>query len=141
MSIQQNPFLQAVAQETNRTRTENGAVAYSTTANAVLDFFALGGAKRENPDEAVKLFKEAFKADKLLAVRTLFYIRDIRKGQGERDIFRSCLAWLYTNQRGYFQQVIKHIPEYGRWDDLITFYKDKNVVNMVRNQLKIDFTN
>ena len=54
-------------------------------------FFALAASMRENTQDAVKLFEKAFFEDKQTAIRILFWIRDIRGGQGEREIFRKCL--------------------------------------------------
>ena len=48
-----------------------------------------------------------------------FYIRDCRGGKGERDLGRRCFQWLFLNYPSYFTKVVKLIPEYGRWDDLI----------------------
>src|SRR4051794_33218096 len=74
--------------DTKNARTENGAVTHSTTTNAVLDFFALAGAKRNDIAGAKTLFRKAFQEDRQLAIRALFYLRDIRGGQGERTLFR-----------------------------------------------------
>lgn len=134
-------FLDRLTAETNKTTTENGAVAYKTTGSACLDFFALGGAKRNNPDAAVELFKKAFAEDKQTAVRTLFYIRDVRGGQGERQIFRRCLSWLYTGWPTVFQQVVKYCAEYGRWDDILPYCNVPTVQTLVTEQLRADNEN
>ena len=71
-----------------------GAVTNKSSFNHCLDFFALAASMRENPQDAVKLFEKAFFEDKQTAIRILFWIRDIRGGQGEREIFRKCLNHL-----------------------------------------------
>lgn len=131
-------FLDRLMAETSKTTTENGAVAYKTTGSACLDFFALGGAKRYQPDAAVGLFRKAFAEDKQTAIRTLFYIRDIRGGQGERQIFRKCLNWLFDFQSRYFEQVVDYCAEYGRWDDILEYVACPYVVKLVRQQLMED---
>ena len=78
----------------DRTTTENGAVTYSTSKNDNLDFFALAGAKRNCPEEAVELFKKAFYEDYDLALKNLFYLRDVRHGKGERKVFQECMKHL-----------------------------------------------
>lgn len=131
-------FLDRLTVETNTTTTENGAVAYSTTGSACLDFFALGGAKRNNPREAVELFKKAFAEDKQTAVRILFYIRDIRGGQGERRIFRECLDYLLYNHAWAFGRIVNFIPEYGRWDSILVYPDDPIVSSLIKTQLEVD---
>ena len=75
-------MLNAIKRELNKKVTENGAIAYSSTLNRVLDMFALGGAYRERSDEdIITLFEEALNEDKTLAMKCLFWIRDIRGGK------------------------------------------------------------
>lgn len=80
--IMNNTFIDSLKRETNFVETENGAVAHKTTLNAVYDMFALGGAYR-NRDEAdcILLFKKALEEDETLALKCLFYLRDIRGGK------------------------------------------------------------
>jgi hypothetical protein len=51
-----------------------------------------------------------------------FYIRDCRGGKGERYIGREALIWLFINHPSNFLKVLKFIPEYGRWDDVLQFF-------------------
>ena len=135
-----NSFLSALQQTTNYSRTENNAVAFCSTLDACLDFFALGGAKRGNQEQALRLFARAYADNKQTALRILFYLRDIRGGQGERQTFRTCLADLYQNDIAVFEKIIPFVPEYGRWDDLIAFVDNPQVVDLVKNQLDKDNT-
>lgn len=134
-------YLDSLRVATNKTYTENGAVTNISSLDSCLDFFALGASKRGRYDEAVELFEKALYTDKLTAIRTLFYIRDIRGGQGERETFRKCLSFLLDEKPELFDTVIKYIPEYGRWDDLVNLQNitnNKNVVNFVKNTLNED---
>lgn len=131
-------FFDHLTAKTNTTTTENGAKAYSTTGHFCLDFFALGAAKRSSPREALGLFQKAFHEDKQTAIRILFYIRDIRGGQGEREIFRTCFKWLAGNQYAAFLQVFSYVPEYGRWDDLLWWPENQLIATMVAKQLTSD---
>lgn len=101
------------------TRTENGALTLASSGTKVLDLFARGAAMRHSTEaEIEKLFSEAYKEDKILAVTLLFYIRDVLHGQGERRFFRVGLRWLANKNAKLVSLLLPIIPEYGRWDDL-----------------------
>ena len=109
-------FLDELEKNTSKSaRTENGAVAYKSTLDPVLDFFSRAGALRGKTPDAVKLFTKAYNSDPTYALRTLFYLRDIRGGQGERTLFREILDTLDDET---VAKVVKFIPEYGRWDEV-----------------------
>lgn len=120
-----NDFLKEMKKAQNYKLTENGAVAYSSTLNSVLDMFAFGGAYRNRTDEDVwNLFYNAWCEDSDLALKCLFYLRDCRgEGQGERRFFRVVMHNMMCSENEDMRRavinVIKLIPEYGRWDDLI----------------------
>lgn len=98
-------------------RTENGAVTLRTSNNPLVDFFALAGATRKNHELGIDLFKKAFAFDRQSAIRVLFYLRDIRGGQGERALFRNCLAYLAEHEKEVSDKIVQFVPEYGRFDD------------------------
>lgn len=130
-----NSLLKGLAAELNKTTTENGAVTNKSTHSALLDFFALGASLRSRPDEAVRLFQRALAEDKKYAVRVLFYIRDVREGQGERNIFRECFRTLNDKQ---IAELAPYVAEFGRWDDLIEFVDNKSVVDLIGKQIAKD---
>ena len=114
-----NSFINNLKQETNFIETENGAIAHKSTLNAVYDMFALGGAYRNRSDEdCIVLFQKALNEDSVMALKCLFYLRDIRGGQGERRFFRVCFNWLAKNYPEIAKRNLINIPEYGRYDDL-----------------------
>lgn len=114
-----NPLISALEEEMNYKETENGAIAHKSTLNAVYDMFALGGAYRSrSDDDCIFLFKKAYEQNPELALKCLFYLRDIRGGQGERRFFRVCFKWLAEEHPEAAFRNIDNIPEYGRWDDL-----------------------
>ena len=132
-------FLEELQKTTNKTTTENGGATNASSLNPCLDFFALGASKRKNPDAATRLFSKAYAKDKTTALRTLFYIRDVRGGQGERDIFRECMNQLEALDKEMADKMLKFIPEYGRWDDLVLTRSNNPVaVEIVKEQLKND---
>ena len=114
-----NSFLNILKEKDNYIETENGGVAHKSTLNAVYDMFAFGGAYRtRSDDDCILLFKNALEEDETLALKCLFYLRDIRGGQGERRFFRVCFKWLAKNYPELASRNLNNIPEYGRWDDL-----------------------
>lgn len=112
-------YLDTLKQTTNEARTANGAKSNKSTLDPVLDFFSKAGALRDKPEEAVKLFARAYASDPLMAVKALFYIRDVRGGQGERKTFRACFAYLNHQDHAVAEHLNQFVPEYGRWDDVI----------------------
>jgi hypothetical protein len=109
--------------ETNKTLTENNALTFKSSQSKVLDLFSMGGSLRtRTPEEIEKFISQALAEDKLLAIKCLFYLRDIREGQGERRTFRESLKILSRYYPKETAKVISLIPEYGRFDDL--FYLD-----------------
>jgi hypothetical protein len=132
-------FLDALQKNTSKNaRTENGAVTHSATGSDVLNFYALAGAMRDNVKQAKQLFRKALNEDRQLAIRALFYLRDIRGGQGERDLFRELYRELDADTAG---KVAAFIPEYGRWDDLFSVPNVPVIVEIVSRQLRVDNTN
>ena len=131
-----NQLLNAMKTNLNVTFTENGAVSNETTFSNILDFFYHAPARRgqDNTD----LFKKALAEDHQTAVRALFYIRDIRGGQGERETFRQGLRFLYANYPAIFNAVVSLVPEFGRWDDVIEYVHSKTVQQLVATQLSAD---
>lgn len=75
-------FLNALKEEQNYTFTENGALSYKSTLDAVYDMFAFCGAYRSrSEDDCIKLFMKAYAEDPVYALKCLFYARDIRGGK------------------------------------------------------------
>ena len=120
-----NTFLNQMKNDSNIDYTENGGVTRKTTKSAVLDLFGFGGSYRNRTDaDCILLFKNAFEEDRLLALRCLFYLRDIRgNGQGERRFFRVCMKWLCNEYPEVAIKNLKNIPEYGRYDDLYALFE------------------
>ena len=78
-------FLKQLTEVDNFTFTENGAVALKSTGNSMLDAFgSLGAMKDVSSEEILNTFYKAFFENRELAMRLLFYIRDVRGGQGMR---------------------------------------------------------
>tara|TARA_Y100000593_G_scaffold60342_1_gene111867 strand:- start:787 stop:2370 length:1584 start_codon:yes stop_codon:yes gene_type:complete len=132
-------LLRNLERATNETLTENGALTHQSTLNKCLDLFSRAGGLRNDPVEALNLFKNAYAEDPVAAVITLFYIRDIRGGMGERLIFRVCMDWLLDRQPSMYRNVVSCTPEFGRWDDVVRHYHVNK--DLVKNQIREDVSN
>lgn len=99
--------------------TENGAVAYTTSKRALLDFNFSITALRDAAKSTIKnKFAKVFYEDQLMAVKYLFYLGDVRGGLGERRIYRVCMDWLSEKHPELAKALLTFIPEYTRWDNL-----------------------
>ena len=79
-------MLEHLKKEANRVHTENGAVTHATTDSDCLDLFATIGALRSAGDqEILDRFVRAFTEDPDLALKTLFFARDVRGGLGVKS--------------------------------------------------------
>lgn len=129
----------------NYSVTENGALGYRTSGKELLDLnFSVSSMRNMSEEKIVEKFVKAFYEDKILAMKWLFYCRDCREGIGERRLFRACMKYLAENHQDIAKEVIKLVPEYGRWDDLWclldTDLKD-DVCEVVVHQLLEDGVN
>lgn len=131
-----NKFASRLIREANKTETENGAETYRSTTNPVLDFFYLAPA-RQGMDN-IGLFVDAFNFNPNLAIKAAFYLRDIRGGKGQRQTFRDILSYLYAYEQEVFNLVVPFVPDFGRWDDILSFYDRGSVFQLVMNQLNLD---
>ena len=117
-----NKFAEAMDRVSNMGYTTNGAATYRSTESALMDMFAMGGAYRQRAEaDCILLFSKAFAEDPTRALKCLFYLGDIRKGQGERRYFRVCMNWLAKNHTEAARRNMEHIPTFRRWDDLYCF--------------------
>lgn len=137
-----NAFMSGLQNATNFTRTENGAVTHKSTMDALLDLFSMGGAYRKRSEvDIIHLFKKAFEEDETYALKCLFYLRDVRGGQGERRFFRTVIHWLANEHPAAIRRNLRHVPEYGRWDDLYVFVNtplERDAFELMREQLALD---
>lgn len=116
-------MLEALKRESIRTRTENGGAAWSTTMSGCLDLFSTAGALRGASREEIRdRFLRAWVEDRDAAVKIAFFARDVRGGLGERYVFRTILKELARLSPETVAKNLGNIPEYGRWDDLLTLF-------------------
>ena len=137
-----NMLLNSMKQASNFTRTENGAITHKTTESALLDMFAMGGAMRQRSvGDVTLMFKKAYQENPVYALKCLFYLRDVRGGQGERRFFRECMKWLAKNDKAAAQRNLQYVAEFGRWDDLYCFVStslEKDAFKIMKEQFILD---
>lgn len=136
-------YLNALQTANNYTYTDNRAITHSSTLNYLCDLFALGAAYRNHPDEdCILLFKNAYEEDPVLALKCLYYLHDVRGGQGERRFFQVCYRWLIKHDIAAARRNLQYIPEYSRWDNLIKICADTplwdDCMMIVKQQLMLD---
>ena len=131
----------------NTSITENGAIGYKTSNSALLDLnYAISSLRQSDEEEIMFLFDKAFYENKEYALKWLFFARDIREGVGERRLFRICYKSLADLDIDSFYKNLTNIPEYGRWDDLISLIGIKDEIDnrihvMIEDQISSDLIN
>jgi hypothetical protein len=114
-------FIDALQSED--TLTENGMVTNSSTLNECINlFFTIGAMRGQDKNRLISNFSKAFNENPLTALKILFWVRDVRGGAGERQIFRDILKYLVENHPNVVKQNIQAIPYFGRWDDLSVLF-------------------
>ena len=135
-------MLEYLKEEANKTYTENGAVTNRSTGKNCLDLFATIGALRNESENEVKTrFMRAYTEDPDIAMKILFYARDVRGGLGERRVFRSILRWLAEHEQTSLLRNLDYIAEYGRWDDLLVLLGtscSKEAIAVLKEQFEAD---
>lgn len=137
-------FIKVMKNEQNFTYTENGAGTYSSTLSGIMDLFGMGGAYRTRSNgDCICLFEKAYAEDPMLALKCLFYLRDVRGGQGERRFFRVCLHNLAITNPDVVRRNLENVVEYGRWDDLYCLMEtslEGDVFELFNKQLRLDMS-
>ena len=135
-------MLNYLKQEANKTVTENGAATHITTESDCLDLFAtIGALRRESDSEIVTRFVRAYSENRDIAMKLLFFARDIRGGLGERRVFKVILNWLANNEPATVRKNIVHVAEYGRYDDLLCLMDtacEKEMLDVLKAQFEAD---
>lgn len=135
-------FLDALSAEINVAYTENGAKTLATSGSNCLDLFAtIGALRNDDADDIWCRFFKAYCENPTLAMKILFYARDVRGGLGERDVFRKIISRLANANPTSVRKNLKYISEFGRWDDVIcllgtTVHDD--VITLIHDQLVQD---
>ena len=129
------------------TYTENGAIAHASTGSALVDInFQITAMRGMDEKAIVTKWRKAYTENPRLALRWLGWILDIRMGQGERRLSKIIITDMMDNGgEAIVCELIKLIPEYGRFDMLYNYTSNpvvgKAVANLIRTQWKQDMAN
>lgn len=125
--------------------TENGATGYETTGKALVDLnFAVASLRNQDEEEIVKRFIPAFYEDRMLAIKWLFFLRDVRGGLGERRTFRVIMKYLANSFPEMVNALAGIMAEYGRFDDLLCLFDttaEERALFLLKEQLEKDVQN
>ncbi|WP_300366154.1 DUF2828 family protein [Brachyspira sp.] len=132
-------FLDLIKNSFNKTYTHNFSDTNISSLSGVIDLFATMGASRsKTDDELLKYFIDAWRESPELTCKSIMYLRDIRKGIGEREVFRKYInIMIKLNHILTAIEILRTIPELGRWDDIIYIWYDnkenKNISDFTKN--------
>lgn len=125
--------------------TENGAAGYATSGKALVDLnFAVSSLRKESEPEIISRFLAAYYEDRALAVKWLFFLRDVRGGLGERRSFRILFRHLAKSAPGLAGRLAGLTAEYGRFDDLLCLFDtpaEHTALTLLKTQLEQDAAN
>jgi hypothetical protein len=139
-------FAQAVLDTFNQddifTTTENGGYALKSTGQKLLDLFGVIGSLRNRSHyDITSLFDKAFSEDALLAMKMLFYARNIRGGLGERNTPKIIFKHVANTTPDALRKNLHLIQHYGRWDDyfsLVDTQLEDEMWNFIAKKFKVD---
>lgn len=118
-----NTFLQNAL---NTTTTANGAKTYKSSLSACLDLFSMGVSSSSKEG----LILSALAEDPVLATKVVLYLRDVRSGQGNKDIARAFHKAVLSNKTAVsianLIKILPHLPEVGSWKDVYNLYGMNN---------------
>lgn len=138
-------FMEAMEKELNYGRTENGALGFRKTLSPIVDLNFKIPSYRDDKVSLGRDFSDALFYDAVMAIKWAFMARDCRGGAGERDLFRTLLPSILDEiQEPYHVvELIKLVPEYGRWDDLWVLFGTKwedALLWVISRQLRTDYS-
>ena len=105
--------------------TTNEAKQFENSGDALVDFFRSAASQRQailsKQDNLFKLFINAYNQDKEVASKLIFWLRDPRRGAGEKAASRKLFQLLFEASPDFIFDNLDSIVKYGYWKDLILF--------------------
>ena len=142
-----NTFMDALTNN-EKSYTANDGTAYRTSGSALVDLnFSVPALRQAAVDfyskskhnryfygedctmdavDALRLFITSYEEDPLYTMKWLMYVRHIKLGLGERDVFRMMLTKIGNLYPEMVLQFIigTELWNYGRWDDVLRIFFD-----------------
>ena len=110
-----NAVKNTLNEDFNYSVTENGALGYRTSGKELTDLnFAVASMRGMNEKTIYDKFTKAYFEDKMMALRWLFFARDVRGGLGERRLFRTVLKNMVKDDPNTVKRLACLVSEYGR---------------------------
>lgn len=114
--------------------TDNGALTNESSLNSGLDLFFLAWASRNMSEKDItSMFSKVLAEDKNVALKILFWARDVRGWAWERRIFRIILKYIANKDRELFNKLLPYLAEYWRYDDL---FFDSDILEFTIDYIK-----
>lgn len=109
---------------TNTDYTLNGAISNKSSLSKCVDLFSQGVS---SPDKQ-RLISEAMQEDLITAIKVVLYLRDVRSGQGNKDIARAFHKLVddklvnYPEFHTRYCNLLGYLVEIGSWKDVYDLY-------------------
>lgn len=124
----------------NLSFTEKGAIQYSSSMNPLVDFFRSAASQREmvlyNDDNILELFLNAYGADKKLAMKLAFWLRDPRGGAGEKAASQKIFRTLFNANQNVIVDNVDLLVKYGYWKDVLFYARSEKVLEYWIDKIK-----
>lgn len=135
-------FAQTAKNTATTKLTENGAFAYSTTKNPVLDLFAqIGSLRPRSEAEIIIKIADAMAVDPVLTTKMVFHAGNVRGGLGERRTFRIAIKYLANSYSSIMRANAHLIPHFNRWDSIFALVGtpcEKEMWDIIKEQMSLD---
>lgn len=124
----------------NLSFTEKGAIQYKSSMNSLVDFFRSAASQREmvlhGEDNILKLFTDAYGANKELAMKIAFWLRDPRGGAGERAASQKIFRTIFNANEDAIIDNLDVLVKYGYWKDIIIYAHNEKVLDYWVDKIK-----
>lgn len=117
--------------------TTNGMPTFQSSLDYGVDLFFQIGASRGK--DIIPAFSLAYNEDPEIATRIALWVRDVRGGAGERQLFKDILLYMVTKELSEAKRMMRSISELGRWDDILVLFGtplEKDALRMITHALK-----
>ena len=121
--------------------TENEGKQFASSGDVLVDFFRSAAAMRtqvlEKRDNLGKLFLDAYTQDREVATKLVFWLRDPRRGAGEKASARKLLVLLQEANPKFLVDNLDNVVKYGYWKDILKVAnKNKGVIKHWAKKIK-----